>query len=166
MSVKLPDVVRTGLPVVFCGTAAGAKSAAVRAYYAGPGNQFWPVLARTGLTLRQIRPADFRSALDSGIGLTDVCKLDAGSDRAIGNKGFDVPRLLELLEQNRPKRVAFNGKKAAEIVLGRKVDYGPQPERIAGARVHVLPSTSGAARGAWNEAYWRELAREVRAGPR
>jgi TDG/mug DNA glycosylase family protein len=43
-------------------------------------------------------------------------------------------------------------------VLGRNVDCGPQHERFAGARIFVLPSTSGAARGAWDERRWRELA--------
>lgn len=40
----LPDVIEPGLRIVFCGTAAGAKSAAVGAYYAGPGNAFWATL--------------------------------------------------------------------------------------------------------------------------
>jgi TDG/mug DNA glycosylase family protein len=40
MSV-LPDVLKPGLKVVFCGTAVGNKSARASAYYAGRGNQFW-----------------------------------------------------------------------------------------------------------------------------
>ena len=40
----LPDVLEPGLTVVFCGTAVGATSAQVRAYYAGRGNRFWEVL--------------------------------------------------------------------------------------------------------------------------
>ena len=63
----LPDLLSPDLHVVFCGTAAGHASAA-RGFYpcfdtlstgcfdtlstgnAGPGNQFWPVLHRLGLT--------------------------------------------------------------------------------------------------------------------
>jgi len=37
----LPDVLAANLDVVFCGTAAGKRSAEVGMYYAGPGNRFW-----------------------------------------------------------------------------------------------------------------------------
>ena len=63
------------------------------------------------------------------------------------------------IEATSPTHLAFNGKSAARAALGRKVDYGPQPERIGGATVWVLPSTSGAARGFWDIEPWRELAR-------
>jgi G:T/U-mismatch repair DNA glycosylase len=43
----LPDLLRPGLRIVFCGTAAGTASARAGAYYAGPGNAFWPTLAGT-----------------------------------------------------------------------------------------------------------------------
>ena len=43
----LPDVLEPGLRVVFCGTAAGKASARAGAYYAGPGNAFWPTLHRS-----------------------------------------------------------------------------------------------------------------------
>jgi len=45
----LPDVLEPGLHVVFCGTQAGSASARRGAYYAGPGNKFWPVLHEIGL---------------------------------------------------------------------------------------------------------------------
>jgi TDG/mug DNA glycosylase family protein len=79
----------------------------------------------------------------------------------VGDDGFDVPRQLETLKRHRPGVIAFNGKKAARVVMGRPVGYGQQPEQLAGARVFVLPSTSGAARGYWDEAQWRTLAKGV-----
>ncbi|TMK99855.1 MAG: mismatch-specific DNA-glycosylase [Actinobacteria bacterium] len=158
----LPDVISRDLRIVFSGTAVGTKSARTGAYYAGPGNQFWPTLHRVGLTPRQLVPAEYQRVLEYGIGLTDVCKVDAGSDRAIANDGFDVPRLLALLDRYPPAIVAFNGKKAGSVVLQRPVDYGSQPERIAGASVFVLPSTSGAARGFWDERHWRAVAQAAR----
>jgi TDG/mug DNA glycosylase family protein len=159
--VMLPDVLQSGLRVVFCGTAAGAKSAQARAYYAGPGNQFWPTLHKIGLTPRQLLPSEYPELTAYGIGLTDVCKTQAGADSTLTAAGFDTARLIALLDQHRPSAIAFNGKKAAEIVLGRTVDYGPQPEGIADARVFVLPSTSGAARGHWDIRHWQELAAVV-----
>ena len=59
----LPDVLGPGLRIVFCGSAAGAVSARVGAYYAGPGNRFWPTLHRVGLTPRLLAPAEFRTVL-------------------------------------------------------------------------------------------------------
>jgi len=54
----LPDVLAPGLAIVFCGTAVGTVSARRRAYYAGPGNAFWPTLHRVGLTPRQLLPEE------------------------------------------------------------------------------------------------------------
>jgi TDG/mug DNA glycosylase family protein len=157
----LPDVITPELRVVFCGTAAGEQSAKLGAYYAGRGNQFWPILHKIGLTPTRLASAEYSRLFDYAIGLTDVCKTKAGSDGAVGTAGFDVPRLTAPLERHRPRVLAFNGKAAARAVLGRQVDYGPQPERIAGACVYMLPSTSGAARGSWDENRWRELAQEL-----
>src|SRR4051794_32803818 len=67
----LPDVLRPGLRLVICGSAAGVVSAARGEYYAGPGNKFWDILAVTGLTPRRLLPHEFRDVLDFGIGLTD-----------------------------------------------------------------------------------------------
>ena len=56
----MPDVLRPGLRLVICGSAAGAVSAARGAYYAGPGNKFWRILAEVGLTPRRLEPSEFR----------------------------------------------------------------------------------------------------------
>ncbi len=60
----LPDVMKRDLKVVFCGTAAGTKSAQLGAYYAGPGNAFWAKLHEIGLTPSQLRPDQYASILD------------------------------------------------------------------------------------------------------
>lgn len=157
----LPDVMRPGLTVAFCGTAAGTRSAQLGAYYAGPGNAFWRTLHGVGLTPRKLRPSEYAELLDHGVGLTDLCKVGSGSDREVGIRGFDVAGLVATLERYAPAWIAFNGKNAAKGALGRSVDYGQQPERLGPAGVFVLPSTSGAARGAWDLERWHELARIV-----
>ncbi len=63
----LPDVLAPGLRVVFCGTAAGKRSAELGAYYSGAGNKFWPTLHRFGLTPIQIEPQNFKSLLEYGL---------------------------------------------------------------------------------------------------
>ena len=154
----LPDVLVPGLRVVFCGYAPGTASARAGAYYAGPGNRFWFTLHEFGLTPLLLRPAEFARLPDFGIGLTDVSKTASGSDREVGRRGVDPARLAAAIEAASPAHLAFNGKNAARAALGRKVDYGPQPEQIGGATVWALPSTSGAARGFWDVGPWRELA--------
>ena len=157
----LPDVIEPGLRVVFCGTAVGTKSAQTGAYYAGPGNSFWATLHEIGLTPRQLRPSEYAELTRYGIGLTDICKISSGSDRAVGSGGFDVPRLLAVLGRHAPGWIAFNGKMAAKAALGRAAGYGRQPERLGPTRVFVLPSSSGAARGFWDVRYWHELAEAI-----
>ena len=154
----LPDVIEAGLRVVFCGTAAGTKSARVGAYYAGPGNAFWTTLHDVGLTPRRLEPSEYAELPRYGIGLTDICKAASGSDREVGTGGFDAPGLVATLEEHGPAWVAFNGKKAAEAALGQAVEYGEQQDRLGPARVFVLPSTSGAARRYWDVGHWQELA--------
>jgi double-stranded uracil-DNA glycosylase len=161
MKVLLSDVLRPGLRVVFCGTALGTRSAEVRAYYAGPGNAFWETLHVVGLTPRRLRPEEYRELLSFDIGLTDVCKTRSGSDRAVGAGAFDVPRLLAQLEHHSPGWIAFNGKNAARVALGRPVEYGPQEQQLGGTNVYVLPSTSGAARRYWDLGEWQRLARTI-----
>ncbi len=155
----LPDTLEPGLRVVFCGTAAGTASARAGAYYAGPGNAFWATLHGVGLTPVRLEPAEFGRLPEFGLGLTDICKVLYGSDAEVGTVEFDVAGLEMRIAEVEPAHLAFNGKNAARGALERAVDYGLQPERIGGAAVWVLPSTSGAARRYWDLEPWRELAR-------
>jgi TDG/mug DNA glycosylase family protein len=158
----LPDVLEPGLRIVFCGFAPGTASARAGAYYAGPGNRFWPTLHEVGLTPALIRPAEFTRLPEFGIGLTDISKTASGSDQEVGRRGVDPARLAAAIAAASPAHLAFNGKNAARGALGRPVDYGRQPERIGNATLWVLPSTSGAARRYWDIGPWRELAEASR----
>jgi TDG/mug DNA glycosylase family protein len=157
----LPDVLVHGLRIVFCGYAAGTASARAGAYYAGPGNRFWLTLHEVGLTPVLLAPVEFARLPDFGIGLTDVSKTASGSDQEVGRRGVDPERLTAAIAAVEPTHLAFNGKNAARAALGRPVAYGAQSERIGGATVRVLPSTSGAARRFWDIGPWRELAATV-----
>ncbi len=155
----LNDVLERGMKVVFCGTAVGDQSARKGAYYAGPGNQFWNILAETGLTPHPLLPEQFPSLVKFRIGLTDLVKGRSGRDTVLAAHDFDVESFKAKIEIFAPKAVGFNGKKAAEVFFGRKsVEYGRQKEQIGETTLFVLPSTSGAARGYWDPGYWRELA--------
>ena len=161
----LPDVPGTGLRIVFCGSAAGAASARAGAYYAGPGNRFWPTLQRVGLTPRLLAPAEFRSVLRYGIGLTDLCKTESGADSGLSGRGDDAAALTAKIMRHRPAVLAFNGKRAARAFLDAgSLDYGEPTRRIGATAIHVLPSTSGAARRWWDEGFWRRVAEVVLQG--
>lgn len=163
----LPDVLAPGLRVVFCGVAAGRVSAAKRAYYAGPGNMFWPMLHKTGLTPRLFAPHEYPGVLALGIGLTDVCKTAFGADHELARDAFDAAGFLRKMALYRPKAIAFDGKFAAKMALGRKtVPYGRLDEDLSGAAVFVLPSPSGRARRFWDERAWFELVAFVTARAR
>ncbi len=154
----LPDTLRPGLMVVFCGTAAGAQSARAGAYYAGRGNKFWRTLHQIGLTPRQLDPQEFVRLPDYGIGLTDIAKSYSGADSGLRRSHFDADALRAKIETFAPRAFAFNGKRAAAAFYGATVAYGRQPEPIGSTAIFVLPSTSGAASGFWDVRYWEQLA--------
>jgi TDG/mug DNA glycosylase family protein len=150
---------------VFCGTAAGAVSARKGAYYAGPGNKFWPMLFKTGLTPRLLRPEEFSLLPEWGIGLTDIVKTRSGGDRVFSRADYDAASLERVIRECTPALLVFNGKNAAKRYLGRRVvPYGSiEDASIGDSRLFVAPSTSGAANGFWDESYWFEAAALVRA---
>jgi len=155
-------VLAPGLRVVFCGTAAGEVAARVGAPYAGPGNRFWWVLRDVGLTPRVLEPLEFRTLVEYGIGLTDVAKHAVGGDAVLKRADFDAAAVIEKMERFKPGVLAFVGKRAAREVLRRNPrGYGEQDVTIDETRVWVVPSTSGAARGFWDIAPWRALARTM-----
>jgi TDG/mug DNA glycosylase family protein len=157
----LPDVLRPGLRLVFCGTAAGKRSAREGAYYAHPGNMFWRALFQAGFTPRLLAPQEFPLLPGFGIGLTDLAKRDIGNDDELPMDAFDVAGLLAKIETYRPNVLAFTSKHAARAVLGAGVDYGLQHRAIGSTKLFVLPSPSGQARGHWNLAHWVTLAAHV-----
>lgn len=163
----LPDLLKQNLKVVFCGTAAGNVSAMRQAYYAGPGNQFYTILNKTGITDRLLNPVEYPGLVKFGVGLTDIVKVQAGMDSYLNHSSFDVDSFNKKITKYQPKIVAFNGKKSAAWALGHKgrtgrIEYGRSTTKIGKSIVFVMPSTSGAARGFWDEKYWFDLASEIK----
>lgn len=162
----LPDRLTYGLELVFCGTAASHKSAQRGHYYAGPGNRFWPLLADTGLTPRLFSPAEDHLLLPLGIGLTDLAKGVSGMDRDIPAAAYAPDRLMALIAELRPKRLAFTSLTAAKIALGTRHPAGrAHIAGFAALAVWVLPSPSGAARATFDATSWHNLANHFRGEP-
>lgn len=156
----LDDHLEPGLKVVFCGTAAGLRSAELRQYYAKPGNRFWPALHEAGFTQRRYFPIEGALLPGLGIGLTDLSKTAKGMDSGLKRDDFDAALLRSKIEEFQPALLAFTSKRAAQEFFGIKtVAYGLQAARIGMTGFFVLPSPSGAARGSWDVAHWKALAR-------
>jgi TDG/mug DNA glycosylase family protein len=170
----LPDFLATGLRVVFCGTAVAERSAEVRGYYAGRGNDFWGTLFEVELIPEPLGPHLSHRVLDFGIGLTDLAKSVAASSNRHLSAEYDVAGFVAKMEHFRPKWVAFHGIDAARPVgrmaaEHRDIVLGEQDWQIGASRVFVCPSMSASNRNPRNwggrtsrEDWFRELARLVR----
>jgi TDG/mug DNA glycosylase family protein len=138
----LDDIWTRGIDLAICGTAVGPCGAERGHHYAQRGNAFWALLHAVNLTPALLTADDEAALLDHGIGLIDVVKRFSGPDP------FDVDTFAHVLEEARPRWIAFNGRVGAEAVarsLGEpRPSLGQQPWTFAGAEVFVLPSSSGA----------------------
>jgi TDG/mug DNA glycosylase family protein len=162
-SHRVPDLLAPGLDLVFCGTAPSPASFKARAYYANPGNAFWPTLFAVGLTPERLAPQHYPELLTWRLGLTDLNKTEVGSDHELTAEAMDAASLHAKLRKYRPAAIAFTSKNAASLALGAKAPpYGRQVERLEGAVVFVLASPSGRARSFWTIAPWKEAAAFVR----
>lgn len=138
----LEDIWQPGISLAICGTAVGPCAFERGHHYAQRGNAFWRLLHDSGLTPDLLVPAGEVELPRLGIGLIDVARRFAPPD------AFDVDTFVETLQRAAPAWVAFNGRIGADSVaraIGEpRPALGAQRWTIAGARVFVLPSSSGA----------------------
>src|ERR1700677_2382900 len=141
----LPDYLRKGMRMILVGANPGDRSARVGHYYAGRGNQFWPIMYESGVIPEPLSYEDDRRILEFGIGMTDLVKRPTRAVEEIERQEFAEGRVLlpQKLEDLKPRVVAFNGKMVYEKFTGRPCKLGLQKERLYGAQAFVLPSTSG-----------------------
>ena len=161
----LPDRLRSGLKLVFCGTAAGRVSALQQAYYAHGQNKFWKTLYAVGLTPRLFAPHEYEMLWDHGIGLTDIAKHVYGMDHqlpkdALGDAAAQALRARIVKAQ--PRLLAFTSLNAGRKVMGSRAVAGEQVERLGETRVFILPSPSPLAANHWDIVPWHALAKAVK----
>lgn len=161
----LPERLKPGLKLVFCGTAAGRQSALQKAYYAHSQNKFWRTLHEVGLTPRLFAPQEYPDLWKLGIGLTDIEKFAYGMDHQLPRHslGRDAAEALRArILKVAPRALAFTSLTAGRAVMGKKAVPGKQMERIGEAVVWILPSPSPLADNHWEITPWRDLARAVK----
>jgi TDG/mug DNA glycosylase family protein len=143
---KVPDVIGPRLKVLFCGINPGLYSAAVGHHFARPGNRFWPTLHAAGFSDRLLLPFEDRLLLACGYGITNL--VDRATATAAELSGEELVagarRLARKVRRYRPAWVAFVGVTAYRTAFDRRhAVQGPQPEKIAGSRIWLLPNPSG-----------------------
>jgi mismatch-specific thymine-DNA glycosylase len=140
----LPDYLRAGMKLVIVGCNPGDRSARVGHYYAGRGNEFWPLLYKSGVVPELLAHRDDKRMIEFGVGLTDLVKRPTRGEEELAREDFAEGRIVlsQKLEQYAPQVIAFNGKGAYESFAQRPCKLGLQKGRLYGAHVFVLPSTS------------------------
>ena len=159
----IPDVLAPDLRVLFCGINPGRVSAAARAHFANPRNDFWRLLHAAGLTERLLAPEEQFRLLDEGIGVTNAAARTTPGSGDLRKADFAgaAQRLEEIARTLRPRWIGFVGKEAYRGAFGERPQLGEQARRLADTRLFVLPSTSPAnAAVPWQERlrWFRELA--------
>jgi len=158
----LPDYLRRGMRLIVVGCNPGERSARLGHYYAGRGNLFWPLLYDSGVIPELLDYRDDKRIIEFGVGLTDLVKRPTRGIEEIDRQEFAEGRILlaQKLEEYAPQVIAFNGKLVFEKFAQRPCKLGLQKDRLYGAQVFVLPSTSrrnAVARGQ-RMRYFRQLA--------
>jgi double-stranded uracil-DNA glycosylase len=146
VSSAVPDVLAPGLRIVFCGINPGFRSAAAGAHFANPRNDFWRLLADSGLTPRKLEPDEQWELLELGFGLTNAAYRTTRGSSDLRSRDFAraAARLERIAREVRPKTIAFVGKAAYEGTFRERPDLGLQERKLRETALFVLPSTSPA----------------------
>ncbi len=142
----VPDLIASGLRVLFCGINPSLYSAAVGHHFARPGNRFWPTLFAAGFTARRLVAAEERELLAAGNGITNLVPRATAAAAELSDD--EIVRggrtLAAKVRRYRPQFLAVLGVGAYRVAWGRpKATLGPQPDAVGGANVWVLPNPSG-----------------------
>lgn len=151
----IPDLLRPGLSLVFCGYNPSLMSGRTGHNYAHPGNRFWRVLHAAGITDRLFAPEEGALLLDRGIGFTNIVprptrRADELSRAEIRAGAAALREKLDLL---RPRAVAYTGIGVYQWLRGTsKATWGVQTtSAIPGVIDIVIPSPSGLNRMSFDE---------------
>jgi TDG/mug DNA glycosylase family protein len=149
----VPDVLASDLRIVFVGINPGRVSAAARAHFANPRNDFWRLLHAARVTSRLYEPQEQFALLAEGIGVTNAAYRTTPGSGDLRRADFagSADRLERIARELRPGWLAFVGKEAYRGAFGERSELGRQERTLGETRLFVLPSTSPAnAAVPWN----------------
>ncbi len=143
----VPDIVKPGLGVIFCGINPGVRSGELGQHFARPGNRFWKVLHGAGFTDQVLQPSEQWSLLDYGIGITNLVSRSsrAAADLTPAELRAGAQELAAKVSDLEPAWLAVLGVQAYRTAFRRPgATVGRQVETI-GPRtgIWVLPNPSG-----------------------
>jgi TDG/mug DNA glycosylase family protein len=154
----VPDVLGPGLRIVFVGINPGRVSAAARAHFANPRNDFWRLLHASRMTSRLYEPSEQFTLLEEGIGVTNAAYRTTPGSGDLRRADFagSTERLERIARDLRPAWLAFVGKEAYRGAFRTRCELGVQERTLGDTKLFVLPSTSPAnAAVPWRERlYW------------
>jgi len=159
----VPDVLTPGLRIVFVGINPGRVSAAARAHFANPRNDFWRLLHAARLTSRLYEPTEQYALLEEEIGVTNAAYRTTPGSADLRRADFagSAERLERIALDLNPSWLAFVGKEAYRGAFGERPALGLQERTLGETKLFVLPSTSPAnAAVPWDERrrWFEELA--------
>jgi double-stranded uracil-DNA glycosylase len=142
----VPDVLAPDLRVLFCGINPGRVSAAARAHFANPRNDFWRLLHAARFTPRLLTPGEQDALPSFGIGVTNAARRTTPGSGDLRRADFDgaAERLERIAAELAPAWIGFVGKEAYRGAFGERTDLGVQERRLGDTALFVLPSTSPA----------------------
>ena len=142
----VPDVLAAGLTAVFCGINPGRVSAAARAHFANPRNDFWRLLHDAGFTPRLLEPGEQHELLGLGFGVTNAALRTTPGSADLRRADFAgaSERLERIALELRPRAIGFVGKEAYRGAFRERPELGPQERQLGQTALYVLPSTSPA----------------------
>jgi TDG/mug DNA glycosylase family protein len=145
--VRLRDVVVKRPDVLLVGINPGLRSGAVGHHFAGNGNPFWRLLAASKLTPRLLHHEEDHRLAEFGIALTNLCPRVTRTAAELAPDEIERGRraLARKIAKLAPRVVAFVGVSLYQMYFRLPKSGGPgeKPDRIAGARVFVVPNPSG-----------------------
>ena len=165
-----PDILTTGLDVVFCGINPATSAAAAGHNFSNPSNRFWAVVHLAGFTDTRLRPEDERRLLDYGCGISAVVSRPTQRASEVTAEEFSSTRSeFEIkMRQYAPRVIAFLGKRALAGMANRTdIAWGRYEPGFAGTAAWVLPNPSGLNRNFTRDALvnaYSELRENLRPG--
>ena len=142
----VPDVLAPGLKAIFCGINPGRVSAAARAHFANPRNDFWRLLQDAGFTPRLMAPEEQFDLPSYGYGLTNAAYRTTPGSGDLRRRDFagSAERLEGIAIELEPGVIVFVGKEAYRGAFNERPELGLQKRKLGETRLYVLPSTSPA----------------------
>lgn len=144
----LRDVIAPSPPrLLLVGINPGLRSWALGHHFAGNGNPFWRLLFSAGLVPHPLPFTEADRLAHYGIGLTNLCPRTTRTAAELTADEIERGRraLARKCARWRPAVVAFVGVSLYQTYFRLPKSGGPgeKPERLAGARVFVVPNPSG-----------------------